>query len=123
MLIIIGTHDIISCSTIQDAENLTVIVNFTEHSEAAGALLNFIFVNEDNVTIDFTKSRVLTAERTSVSQGLTLPLNMWYPGRYMLYAYDIESDQRITNEVQYQASNGSISVLNGKGMSCGKNFQ
>ena len=91
-------------------------MNFTEHSEATGALLSFIFVNEDGMIVDFTKSRVLTAERASVSQGLTLPLNMLYPGQYMLYAYDIESDQRIMDGLQYQASYDSFEVMdNGQG--------
>ena len=90
-------------------------MNFTEHSEATGALLNFIFVKEDGVTIDFSRSISLTTDKTTVSQGLTLPLNMWYPGRYMLYAYDIESDKRIMNGLQYQACDDTFRLMNYQG--------
>lgn len=88
---------------------------FTEHSKAAGALLNFIFINEDGFTIDFSKSFSLIADKTSVSQGLIPPLT-WYSGHYMLYAYDIESSKKIMNGLQYPASSSSFRVMHGQGM-------
>ena len=110
-----GTHDIINCTTSQDSESVTIVVNFKERSEATGALLSFIFVREDGSSIDFSKTISLTANKSSVSQGLMLPMNRLYPGLYMLYVYDIESSMKLMEGLQYPANSTQFRIMNDQG--------
>lgn len=113
-----GTHDIMDCSTMEEANGIAVIVNFTEHSKATGALLNFIFVNEDGETIDFKKSFFHATEKINDQQYLQILANVSFPGMYIIYAYDIESNQEIMNGLyNYDASNHTFMVNNDQGMS------
>lgn len=52
----------------------------------------------------------MTANKTSVLQGQTVPLNMFYPGVYRAFVYDIESNKMILDGLQYAADNDSFSV-------------
>ena len=113
---IAGTHDIINCSTLHGANGSSVLVNFMEHSPAAGALLNLIFmINEEST--DFSASYSLAVgRRGDISHDLLFPLDMWYPGQYvMVYAYDLERNGRIMDGTGYQASHCSFRVMDGHG--------
>lgn len=103
-----------NCSVLPEMSGITISVNFVEHSLASGALLAFIFINKSG-TIDFRYSffRVLTM--TDASDGLNLPLNMLYSGQYVVYAYDIESNEQTINGINHPASNCNFTIMGSQG--------
>ena len=111
-----GTHDITLCSASQEHNGIVITVSFTEHSQATGALLNFIFIHESG-NIDLNKSFCQAVDRSDVSDGLMLPLDLLHPGQYVAYAYDIERNGRVMNGIRYPASNCSFRVMDGQGIS------
>ena len=81
-------------------QSLSQHFNYSEHSDARGALFDFVFI-DDNGDVDFTRSVLLALDRnTSIHH--TLPFNL-YPGQYRVFVYDIESDGTVSNGVGYPA--------------------
>ena len=107
-----GTYDIIGSSASPDSSGVDISAIFVENSTATGALFNFIFINENNRSVDFSKSYCLALNKSSVSRGLEFPLYL-YPGQYMVYTYDIENDKRLPNGTSYEANSNNISVIGG----------
>ena len=97
----IGTHDILNATTTETDDNAIVITTlYSEHSDARGALFDFVFI-DDNGDVDFTRSVLLALDRNT-SLHHTLPFNL-YPGQYRVFVYDIESDGTLSNGVGYPA--------------------
>ena len=97
----IGTHDILNATTTETDDNEIVITTlYSEHSDARGALFEFVFI-DDNGDVDFTSSVLLALDRNT-SLHYTLPFNL-YSGQYRVFVYDIESDGTLSNGVGYPA--------------------
>ena len=98
---ILGTHDILNATTTETDDDAIVIATlYSEHSDARGALFDFVFI-DDNGDVDFTRSVLLALDRNT-SLHHTLPFNL-YPGQYRVFVYDIESDGTLSNGVGYPA--------------------
>ena len=101
MYVSIGTHDILNATTTETDDDAIVITTlYSEHSDARGALFDFVFI-DDNGDVDFTRSVLLALDRNT-SLHHTLPFNL-YPGQYRVFVYDIESDGTLSNGVGYPA--------------------
>ena len=97
----IGTHDILNATTTETDDDAIVITTlYSEHSDARGALFDFVFI-DDNGDVDFARSVLLALDRNT-SLHHTLPSNL-YPGQYRVFVYDIESDGTLSNGVGYPA--------------------
>ena len=80
---------------------------YSEFSDARGALLDFVFI-DDNGDVNFNRSVLLALDRnTSLSHTLTFDL---YPGQYRVFVYDIESDGTLSNGVGYPASRDDFTL-------------
>ena len=100
-IIVIGTHDILNATTTETDDDAIVITTlYSEHSDARGALFDFVFI-DDNGDVNFTRSVLLAMDRNA-SLNHTLSLNL-YPGQYKVFFYDIESDGTLSNGVSYPA--------------------
>ena len=100
-IVSIGTHDILNVTTTETDDDAIVITTlYSEHSDARGALFDFVFI-DDNGDVDFTRSVFLALDRNT-SLHHTLPFNL-YPGQYRVFVYDIESDGTLSNGVGYPA--------------------
>ena len=94
----IGTHDILNATTTETDDDAIVITTlYSEHSDARGALFDFVFI-DDNGDVEFTKSVLLALDRNT-SLNHTLPFNL-YPGQYRVFVYDIESDPMVWATLQ-----------------------
>ena len=103
-IVSIDTHDILNATTTETDDDAIVITTlYSEHSDARGALFDFVFI-DDNGDVDFTRSVLLALDRNT-SLHHTLPFNL-YPGQYRVFAYDIESDGTLSNGVGYPAVTG-----------------
>ena len=87
-------------ATLNAANDVEVTTLYSEHSDARGALFDFVFI-DDNGDVNFTRSVLLTLDRNT-SLHHTLPFNL-YPGQYRVFVYDIESDGTLSNGVGYPA--------------------
>lgn len=76
-------------------------IEYYEHSNTEGALLNFMFKN-DRDEVDFSKSTLLTLEK-NMFPNRTLPKKELHHGLHTVYVYDIEYDGTLPNGVQYPA--------------------
>ena len=106
----IGTHDILNATTTEtddDVVNIVITTLYSEHSDARGALFDFVFI-DDNGDVDFTRSVLLTLDRNT-SLKHTLPFNL-YPGQYRVFVYDIESDGTLSNGVGYPAVTSELNI-------------
>ena len=100
-IVFIGTHDILNATTTETDDDAIVITTlYSEHSDARGALFDFVFI-DGNGDVNFTRSVLLALDRNT-SLHHTLPFNL-YPGQYRVYVYDIESDGTLSNGVGYPA--------------------
>ena len=100
-IVFIGTHDILNATTTETDDHAIVITTlYSEHSDARGALFDFVFI-DDNGDVNFTRSVFLALDRNT-SLHHTLPFNL-YPGQYRVFVYDIESDGILSNGVGYHA--------------------
>ena len=103
-IVSIGTHDILNATTTEtDDDEIVITTLYSEHSDARGALFDFVFIDE-NGDVDFTRSVLLALDRNT-SLHHTLPFNL-YPGQYRVFVYDIESDGTLSNGVGYPAVTG-----------------
>ena len=91
--------------------SVNIIAYFVANSTATGGLFNFFFVDESDGSIDIRKSYSMEVHRSNISNGIMLPLDLW-PGLYRVYVYDIESNQRLTDGLNYQAKDKSYRVTN-----------
>ena len=117
-IVSIGTHDILNATTTETDDDAIVITTlYSEHSDARGALFDFVFI-DDNGDVDFTRSVLLALDRNT-SLHHTLPFNL-YPGQYRVFVYDIESDGTLSNGVGYPAVAIDLTVVceDGQGKVC-----
>ena len=111
----VGTHDIANCLAFQqESTEITLTISFTAQSRATGAYLNFVFINEDGI-VDFEKSASQAIERVDALNSLIFPLHLRYPGQYVAYAYDIESNRRISNGIGYQSCSCEFRIIDDRG--------
>ena len=109
-IVSIGTHDILNATTTETDDDAIVITTlYSEHSDARGALFDFVFI-DDNGDVDFTRSVLLALDRNT-SLHHTLPFNL-YPGQYRVFVYDIESDGTLSNGVGYPAVTDELMLSN-----------
>ena len=73
---------------------------YYDHSTASGALFSFVFITESG-DVDFSSSFLLALDDIT-SHRYTLPFDL-YPGRYDVFAYDIEQGGILANGVRYPA--------------------
>ena len=109
-IVSIGTHayDILNATTTETDDDAIVITTlYSEHSDARGALFDFVFI-DDNGDVDFTRSVLLALDRNT-SLHHTLPFNL-YPGQYRVFVYDIESDGTLSNGVGYPAVTDELHI-------------
>ena len=110
-IVSIGTHDILNATTTETDDDAIVITTlYSEHSDARGALFDFVFI-DDNGDVDFTRSVLLALDRNT-SLHHTLPFNL-YHGQYRVFVYDIESDGTLSNGVGYPAVTSELMLSNG----------
>ena len=110
-IVSIGTHDILNATTTETDDDAIVITTlYSEHSDARGALFDFVFI-DDNGDVNFTRSVLLALDRNT-SLHHTLPFNL-YPGQYRVFVYDIESDGTLSNGVGYPAVTYELMLSNG----------
>ena len=111
----VGTHGILNATTTETDDDAIVITTlYSEHSDARGALFDFVFI-DDNGDVDFTRSVLLALDRNT-SLHHTLPFNL-YPGQYRVFVYGIESDGTLSNGVGYPAVTSEHSTRrNGQGI-------
>jgi hypothetical protein len=118
MIFSLGTHGIHNLQAVSttnmmiDEQSVIIAAAYSEHSCAAGALLILILMNNDE-SVDFTKSTFLALDR-NVSLGYMLPFDL-YPGKYKVFAYDIESDGTLASGVGYPAVNRELVISNTTG--------
>ena len=90
-----------NATAIKKSNNIIEVTTlYSEHSDARGALFDFVFIDDDG-DVDFTRSVLLALDRNT-SLHHTLPFNL-YPGQYRVFVYDIESDGTLSNGVGYPA--------------------
>ena len=106
---IAGTHDI-NDSSVNNINGVEVRADFIEDTDATGALLNFIYVDEG--VINFELSHWMTVNISVVSIGY-VPLLNFTPGEYMMYAYDIEENKAIQDGIAFHASRNNFTVTEG----------
>ena len=107
-IVSIGTHDILNATTTETDDDAIVITTlYSEHSDARGALFDFVFI-DDNGDVNFTRSVLLALDRNT-SLHHTLSFNL-YPGQYRVFVYDIESDGTLSNGVGYPAVTNELST-------------
>ena len=87
-------------TTETDDDAIVITTLYSEHSDARGALFDFVFI-DDNGDVNFTRSVLLALDRNA-SLHHTLPFNL-YPGQYRVFVYDIESNGTLYNGVGYPA--------------------
>ena len=110
-IVSIGTHDILKATTTEtDDDEIVITTLYSEHSDARGALFDFVFI-DDNGDVDFTRSVLLALDRNT-SLHHTLPFNL-YPGQYRVFVYDIESDGTLSDGVGYPAVTDELMLSNG----------
>ena len=108
-IVSIGTHDILNATTTETDDDAIVITTlYSEHSDARGALFDFVFI-DDNGDVDLTRSVLLALDRNT-SFHHTLPFNL-YPGQYRVFVYDIESDGTLSNGVGYPAVTDELVLM------------
>ena len=90
-------------------DGVRISSTFISNSAARGALFIFVYINQMDESIDFTRSHSLALNRSDLSGGLMLPLALW-PGRYDVFVYDIENTMRLGNVIGYQASDNTVEV-------------
>lgn len=91
--------------------------NYFAHSTALGVFYAFLFINEG--LVDFNKSVYLPLNRTN-SLNYTL-FNALSPGKYSIFAYDIESSGVLNEGESYPAFiQHNITVFNRSGIIRGK---
>ena len=100
-----------STTTKNSLNEVEVTAFYSEHSDARGALFDFVFI-DDNGDVDFTRSVLLALDRNT-SLHHTLPFNL-YPGQYRVFVYDIESDGTLSNGVGYPAITDQL-ITSGSG--------
>ena len=96
-----GTHDVKNIS-LQNDGGVRIKTEYSEQSNASGALFTFIFITESG-DVDFNRSYLVALDRDT-SLNYTLPFDL-YPGYYRVYVYDIECDGMLANGVGYPAVN------------------
>ena len=107
-LISIGTHDIKSIKSM--SINGSIITQYFNYSSAVGAFITLMFTDGDNDgSINFTRSVYLSLDK-KVSQNYMLP-NL-YPGKYLVYVYDIERSGKLNGGVNYPASMDQFLIEN-----------
>ena len=100
-LIFVGTHDISSSTTLLTENNqVYVMTQYFEGSNAAGALYEFIFIT-DSGAVDFTRSALVPLNR-STSENYVLPFSL-SAGQYRVFVYDIEQNGTVWGGAQYPA--------------------
>ena len=103
-----GTHDIVDVTSMKTPDNeIELSTVYSEHSDASGALLNFVFI-DDNGDVNFTRSVLLALDKQT-SLNHILPFDL-YPGQYRVFVYDIESDGTLYNGVGYPAGRDDLTV-------------
>lgn len=97
-----GSHDITDV-TVNKAQSNAVEVTalYSKHSDAEGALFEFVFIDDRNA-VNFTRSAVLALAR-NVSNNYILPFKL-FPGQYRVLVYDIEHDRTLSNGTGYPAA-------------------
>ena len=61
-IVSIGTHDILNATTTEtDNDAIVITTLYSEHSDARGALFDFVFI-DDNGDVDFTRSVLLALD-------------------------------------------------------------
>ena len=108
-----GTHDIINSSVSVHDSVINISATFISNSAAGGAFLNFIYVSKVNGSINFTRSHCLALNRSDISGGFMIPLTNLWPGHYVMYVYDIESNMTLNNGINYQANSNAFDINGG----------
>lgn len=114
MCLIAGTHDTSNLLALPRIGGFAILVDFEENSQATGVLLTCIFFNKDG-SVNFSNSFVRALNRSELSNEHVLSSDLWHPGQYILYAYDIMASRRIMDETGYHSTNYSLNVTSGQG--------
>ena len=109
-----GTHGIQDATV--DQTNFRVATTYYETSSEEGALLSFVY--ENNQRVNFKRSPLIALNRTS-SRSYVLPFDL-YAGKYRIFIYDIEQDGKLQNGTAYPAI--STDVITTRSDSPGKHF-
>lgn len=106
-----GTHYVQDISVTETQSNeVEVTTIYFEHSDAKGALFNFVYIDDRNV-VDYTRS-VLLALSTNLSYHYVLPFNL-FRGHYRVLVFDIEHDGTLFSGVGYPAKVHRLSANKG----------
>ena len=90
-----GTFDVVytSAETISpDSNAVQVISSFIENSEAKGVLYVFMYTDNNNVSVDFSRSLYFPVSRLLATDGITIAIPR---GSYRVLSYDIESNNHL----------------------------
>ena len=114
----VGTHDILNATTTETDDDAIVITTlYSEHSDARGALFDFVFI-DDNGDVDWYRSVLLALDRNiSLNHTLPQPFNL-YPGQYKVFIYDIERSGKLSNGVGYPAVMNELLANEGNALVC-----
>lgn len=83
---------------------------YSEGSNAAGVLYSFIDQKDvSEISSNDSMSLVFALDRNTSRHNISLPLD---PGRYKIFAYDIEQNGTISNRVNYPAVTRDFNLHN-----------
>ena len=103
-----GTHDVesVTFEELGEIGEFSVMVVYSEHSTASGALLSFVFITNIG-DVDFNRSFLLGLDM-STSFDHVLSFALYSGGRYRVYVYDIERNGILSNGVRCPASAADV---------------
>ena len=78
-----------------DSNAVQIISSFIENSEAKGVLYAFMYTDNKNVSVDFSKSLYFPVSRQLATDGVTIEIPS---GSYRVLSYDIESNNHLQSK-------------------------
>ena len=78
-----------------DSNEVQISSSFIGNSEAKGVLYVFMYTDNNNIIVDFSKSLYFPVSRQLATDGVTIEIPH---GSYRVLSYDIESNNRLQSK-------------------------